>query len=460
MNKFLEFRDKYKSFSYESFTIKQSAGEIALSFRFVINDLGEFNPKIKIRTDNLKIVNSPDSAAAKKIVFSLGLVEAVSYWKSACPPEVLVKCGSLSSANVNWWKRLWWGGLGEFFFCNGIETNFENFVNFKIENEITQSEKAETFTGSGLNLIPIGGGKDSCVTADLLRDYKDKNMFFTVNDQPARTQCVETAGYSVERIIRTHRTIDPALLDLNRRGFLNGHTPFSAIVAFLSFYCAYITGAENIILSNESSANEGNVSLVPGVNHQYSKSFEFENDFIEYSNQNLVKEISYFSLLRPFNELQITKKFASLSQYHSVFKSCNRGSKKNIWCGECSKCLFVFIMLSAFLKKEEVIKIFGKNMFENEELSEVFDALCGVTEVKPFECVGTAREIQTALKLTLHRRYDSGDALEPLLSRFLLHSSEVESEIALLKEYNGQNNVPQHFQKAIGEMYSFVSAID
>lgn len=107
---------------------------------------------------------------------------------------------------------------------------------------------------------------------------------------------------------------------------MNGHTPFSAIVAFLSFYTAYLIGAEHIVLSNESSANEGNLSGA-SVNHQYSKSFAFEHDFQQYAHKNLMPDIHYFSLLRPFNELQIAKYFAALPQYHAVFRSCNAGSK-------------------------------------------------------------------------------------------------------------------------------------
>ena len=112
---------------------------------------------------------------------------------------------------------------------------------------------------------------------------------------------------------------------------INGHTPFSAIVAFLSLYCTYLIGGEYIVLSNESSANSGNIEGRE-VNHQYSKSYRFENDFTEYVGENLLSGIRYFSLLRPFSELQIAKQFALLPQYHKVFRSCNRGSKKNIWC--------------------------------------------------------------------------------------------------------------------------------
>jgi hypothetical protein len=63
---------------------------------------------------------------------------------------------------------------------------------------------------------------------------------------------------------------------------LNGHTPFNALLAFLTYLVAYLGNKKYIVLSNESSANESNVRGLK-VNHQYSKSFEFENDFNEYT---------------------------------------------------------------------------------------------------------------------------------------------------------------------------------
>ena len=74
-------------------------------------------------------------------------------------------------------------------------------------------------------------------------------------------------------------------------------------MAFLGLYCAYLIGAENIVLSNESSANESNIEGT-SINHQYSKSFEFETDFNNYVEQNITKDIKYFSVLRAFNEMQ------------------------------------------------------------------------------------------------------------------------------------------------------------
>jgi hypothetical protein len=273
-------------------------------------------------------------------------------------------------------------------------------------------------------LVPVGGGKDSCVTMEVLKMMEglsdDKTVVgsefvpFIINPRGATEKCCARAGFSHAQVIVMYRSTDPLLLEMNRRGFLNGHTPFSAMLAFYSTLAATLAGASYIVLSNESSANEATVAAASdtdgvykgGVNHQYSKSFEFESDFREYAEKFLFGDIAeecshpeYFSLLRPLSEAHIAKIFSQHPQYFDVFKSCNVGSKTDSWCGHCAKCLFVYIILAPFLSPETLQKIFnGKNLLDDMSLQKEFDGLVGAVDVKPFECVGTVSEINWALQ--------------------------------------------------------------
>lgn len=456
--KFLQLREKYPSFSYNGWQLTRENDEIKIAFDFSIDGLCGFHPSTRIPVKELKIANDYNSEIAEKIVFNLGMVELISYWKCACPKIVNVKCGYLSEKDIKWYKKLYFGGLSEFFYINGIETDEESFMEIKVNEELEHHMHPQAYNSNGINLIPVGGGKDSCVTASLLKDFKDKNMFFTVNDQKARTDTVLAAGYNEKDIIRTYRTIDENLLRLNSEGFLNGHTPFSAIVAFLSLYCAYLVGGKYIVLSNESSANETNIEGV-NVNHQYSKSYEFEEDFTAYVQKNIFgyDGIEYFSLLRPFSELQIAKMFASLTQYHETFRSCNRGSKKNVWCGKCAKCLFVFTILSPFIEYDKLVSIFGNDMLDDPDCTADFDGLAGITDLKPFECVGTKSEFNFALMSLCKKLEKDGKELPLLCKRFRENVDESTIDENLLEEYNALNSVPDEFLYIVMEMYKYVA---
>ena len=239
----------------------------------------------------------------------------------------------------------------------------------------------------------MGGGKDSIVSLELLRPFQAESDVLLLNAPKAARACAEIAGYSPEQIMEVRRTLDPRLLELNAGGALNGHTPFSALLAFVSLFVAAASGASSILLSNESSANE---PTVPGshVNHQYSKSFEFEEDFRNYVASFLTPDVDYFSLLRPINELQIASLMSTYPAYFAAFRSCNVGSKEGRWCGRRPKCLFTCVMLQPFCSAETLAGIFGHDLLDDAALEPTLQELIGRAATKPFECIGTVEEVR------------------------------------------------------------------
>ena len=309
-SKFLEFRSKYPNFYYKGYNVEESEHELVITYHFLITELAEFNPKTTIAKKN--IVNK-DYNYINYMAFNMGLVELISYWKCTCSPNVIIEAGDLDEYQINWFKKLYYYGLGEFFYVNGIETSIENFMNITAVGEKINL-RAINYNGVG-NMIAIGGGKDSVVSLELLKD-KD-NLCFMINPKTPGIECVKAAGY--DDYLEIKRTIDKRLIELNNEGYLNGHTPFSAIVAFTSYLCAYLNNKKYIVLSNEGSANESTV-IGTKINHQYSKTYEFEVDFNEYADKYFGLDIKYFSLLRCLSEFQIAMLFAQYKKYHHIFK--------------------------------------------------------------------------------------------------------------------------------------------
>lgn len=252
-------------------------------------------------------------------------------------------------------------------------------------------------------LIPVGGGKDSVLTLELLKNTRFERYAFAINPSKAVKDCIALAEIPETACLFVKRVIDKRLLQLNERGFLNGHTPFSGIVAFYGSFTAYLSGIPYIALSNEASANAATVEGTE-INHQYSKTAEFEQSFAAYSRAYLGNTSRYFSFLRPLNEIAIAALFSRYEQYFKVFRSCNLGSKAgaNRWCGNCAKCLFVFIILSPYLSQERMTEIFGSDLMANPALEDDLKALLGLTIAKPFECVGTVEEVNYAVAQMLN----------------------------------------------------------
>ena len=399
--KYLSLRRQYPVFEYLAYHYSVEADGLHLWFDFRMGDI-EFHPTAIVeRRPFLDF-----SADIDTIVFNIGMVELVSYWKCACPPTVKVLCGSLTDSQLAFWRKLYWHGLGEFFYTNGISETPEAFLEIengelKIEKRLPHSDNSQfSNLKSQLYLVPIGGGKDSVVTLELLRRAGKTIRPLIMNPRGATVECAAKAGFPIDEVLVIRRTIDPTLLDLNAKGYLNGHTPFSAMLAFYTQLASALSGIPNVALSNESSANESTV-IGTSVNHQYSKSLEFEDDFREYCGNTF----NYFSFLRPLSELQIAMLFSRFTAYHDVFRSCNVGSKQDIWCGHCAKCLFAYIILSPFIAPDRLNSIFGKSMLDDLTLEHEFLQLIGKAETKPFECVGTVSEVNAALSMAIERWY-------------------------------------------------------
>ncbi len=444
-DKFLKFREQYPNFIYDSYEILDEGTSIKIIYHFIIEGLTEFTPYYII--DKKYITNKNiDESLFKYLIFNIGMVELISYFKCTCSKNVIIKAGYIDDNQIKWFKKLCYCGLGEFLYVNGIDVSMDDLIDITCTASRCEFNDFN-YKGVG-NLIPIGGGKDSNVTLELMKVEKDINTCFIVNPKEVQLECAKTAGYSDDEIIKIKRVLDRKIIDLNNKGFLNGHTPFSALIAFVSYLCAYLQNKKYIILSNESSSNEPTI-LGTKINHQYSKTYEFENDFNEYTKKYFNIDIKYFSMLRYINEFQIALIFSKYKKYHKIFKSCNVGSKEAVWkwCCNCPKCLFTYIMLSPFLYKDDLVDIFGEDLYENKDLLNTLLELSGHAEKKPFECVGTYGEVRYALSLIINKLKDN----LPYLLKYYKENFNDENDIKYEYEYNLENNLEDKFKKIICE---------
>lgn len=439
MNKYEELRKKYPHFYYHGFTLEDKEKELFITYDFEIENLKRFHPTLKVpKTKKIDY----DKTLLNKIVFCAGLVEIPSYWKATCSPKIIIECGSLNEDQTVWLKKLIYNGQGEFFYVNNITPNYNDFIT--ITSEGTTYETTLDNNKYDGYLVAVGGGKDSITSLEILKEESNKKVFI-MNNRKICFDSALTAGINKEDIINVERVFDKEIIELNKQGFLNGHTPISSCIAFISYLTAYVNGIKYVVLSNESSANEASVKGT-NINHQYSKSLEFENDFRYFTKNYLTKEIEYFSLLRPLNELQIMKIFTKYPKYFQHFISCNNGGKsKNIgktdgWCLNCPKCLFVYLLMSNFISQEEMIKIFRENLLDKKEMLPYFLELTGKSQTKPFECVGTIDEVVYVVNNLIN---NFKAPLPYLLDYYNKQYETKKPNNNLLKNIDKNNNVPK-----------------
>ena len=167
-------------------------------------------------------------------------------------------------------------------------------------------------------------------------------------------------------VVRAEREIDPQLLRSAELGFLNGHVPVTGILSAIAVLAAVLEDRDAVVMSNEWSASIPTLEYDGRpVNHQYSKSEEFEAAFRGVLADRVRGLPDYFSWLRDRTELWVGREFAALGQYHASFRSCNkafyteRARRFAHWCGQCDKCCFIDLILAPFLPAEALRQIFA-----------------------------------------------------------------------------------------------------
>lgn len=383
-----------RAFCFVSYGFDEAAGTVRLDYAF--DDAYRFTEEVTFPGASMP-ESEAGRAALDRALRHLHLVAGISYYKAALPSEIIVETGGLPASTARFFDKLYLHGLGELAYKNDID--LRGRIRFPCTD--VPEECPAPLVLPRRTAVPVGGGKDSVVTIEALRAAGEPMVLFSVGDYEPIRETARVAG--VERIV-VHRRISPALLELNERGAINGHVPISAIIAFLLATSAVLYGFDAAALSNERSADEANLTWKgQSINHQYSKSSDFERDFDEFNEREIVPGFRYFSFLRPLNEISIAAAFSRVPHaYHEVFRSCNtafrleearRGQR---WCLNCPKCRFVFLALAPFMERDELIRVFGGNPLDDPAQEQGFADLLGIGEHKPFECVGEVEECRAA----------------------------------------------------------------
>ncbi len=394
--------------------------------------------------------------AAEQALRLLHLVAGVSYYKAAVPPEIRIEGHAIDAATAALLEEVYVNGLGEFAYRNGLD----------LRGRVRFPSVAGAADGGapalGLRphaLVAIGGGKDSLVTIEALREAGVEQTVTWIGSSQLIRACAGRTGLPALNI---GRQLAPELFEYNRLGAWNGHIPVTAVNSAIMAFAAVVLGVDQVVFSNERSASYG--SLIEGtgeVNHQWSKGWAFERAFAAHLRSHVAADLRYYSLLRPLSELAVARQFARIDRYDAHFSSCNRnfhllGERPvNRWCGVCPKCHFVFLALAPFMPKPRLVSIFGRNLLDDPGQIPGYDALLEYRDHKPFECVGEGRESRAAMAALAARPDWREDAVVARFAREIapqLGDDVPDVESLLVPE--GEHGIPAPLWERLRERFS------
>jgi UDP-N-acetyl-alpha-D-muramoyl-L-alanyl-L-glutamate epimerase len=255
-----ELRARHPRFHYEAFSRELQEDGLRVQYQFRLESDIFFTPKLKIQGVDAARLAAIPAETLDNLLFHIGMVEVFSYWKAAAPAEIVVHAAALTDEQMAWWLDLLRRGMGEFFYVNKLDWRAPEFVN--ITNPASVRDRA-ALPGSDFssesrspnpdprNLVLASGGKDTVVTLELLREAGVSFASLILNPIKAALAVVAEAGCEQPIVVR--RSIDPRLLELNQQGYFNGHTPFSALLAFIATAVAALFGHDRVIVSTARS---------------------------------------------------------------------------------------------------------------------------------------------------------------------------------------------------------------
>jgi hypothetical protein len=395
-------------FRYEDFSIDAGSGTV--TFEYSLDDLA-FEERVTFFTGTERLDTETARAAARLVFLLLG----VSYYKAAAPPVVDLGTHALTTAERALLEAVYTDGLGEFE-ARQPEDDPVDLSRLELRAETrTPSPLARPDAQTGRPLVPFGGGIDSTVVVESVKQWTDDAALFVASYGDARNAVIEdVAALTGLPVVRASRWLDPKILQPADHGFRTGHIPVTGLLSGIAVLAGVLDGRDSVVMSNEWSSSSPTASFRGRpVNHQWSKSLEFEQLFRAALADSL-DGFEYYSALRP-------------TRYHQTFRSCNRafhvdpGQRAATWCGECDKCCFIDLVLSPFLGREDLERIFRDNEpLAKPELEDTFRSLLGDPLLtKPWECVGDAGECRTAVVLASDRDDRRGNVLLERLRRYV-----------------------------------------
>ena len=421
MNDWQFQRDAIRAFRFVRCTFDAATGVAQLVYAF--DEGPELIETITVPGAPFRL-DGARRAAAESALRLLHLIAGVSYYKAAVPGEIRIEGYSIDADTATLLESIYVNGLGEFAYRNGL--NLHERIRFPHDDD--SLPHAPSLQLDHHALVAIGGGKDSLVSIEALRSLGVAQTVTWIGGSQLIAACAARTELPSRNI---GRQLAPALFEYNRQGAWNGHIPVTAVNSAILVFAAVLLDADQVVFSNERSASYG--SLIRSddglgtseVNHQWSKSWAFEEAFAAHVRKHVAADLHYYSLLRPLSELAVARQFSKSDRYDAWFSSCNRNfhllgeRPANRWCGICPKCHFVFLALAPFMPKPRLVGIFGRNLLDDPEQSAGYDALLEFQDHKPFECVGEGRESRAAMNALATRPEWREDALVKRFARVI-----------------------------------------
>ncbi|MFN4181556.1 MAG: hypothetical protein ACK4FA_02580 [Candidatus Paceibacteria bacterium] len=399
------------SFTFLGYKINKKSSNVTFTYKvkFKSGVVHTFTDKILLEHVPKDAWDKIPPQILKNTLEALLLMLGINYWCVFPTQNIRIAGFTLTKEQADFWNSMYLNGLGEFFY--EMRMDFHGLIDFPYEQNKTAKQPV-AHPRRERALVLNGAGKDSILSAEILKESNIPFDYFAFDPTPAHKKIGALIG---ARTVRVSRKRDWLMEFISGLKMVSSSYPSVSTFTFVAALLAELLDYGTIVFSNERSADIGNfIYLGLPVNHQWCKSSEAEKMTNDYIQRYITPDIKSMSLLRTYSELDIVRRFSAHTKYLDHVTSCNMYfwlpkiqqyfTRKSYWCTRCPKCVFLFACFSAFLPKEKVLSMFGNNLYEDKKLLPLFRSILGIEGFKPLDCVGEPEE----MILAMHYADESG----------------------------------------------------
>jgi UDP-N-acetyl-alpha-D-muramoyl-L-alanyl-L-glutamate epimerase len=268
---------------------------------------------------------------------------------------------------------------------------------FSARDESAAREPVRLEPGPVEALCFCGGGKDSLAAMKL---FESAGVAYSSHSYSHPAYGTTSFQFElIESLLDENAAERRHRIEIEADGDGSGPCAETPISIFGALPIALQHGYSWLALGNERSADTPNLrwrETGEFVNHQWGKSLEAELLIGRYIRDELVSNLQCFSALRPMHDPVI---FHFLSGFPEAVRRTHSCNRKKPWCHRCAKCAYVGLGFTAYLPIDVATDIVPLDLFDLPENQILFEQLLGLTEHRPFECVGESGETRLAFEI-------------------------------------------------------------
>lgn len=439
-----------KLFRYENIRVSDDRTIVEFDYQ-IETDAQTFSLTESLTLPSPLISNSTIDKALRALHLALG----ISYYKTFIPPEI-DHGYAMDENEAGFWNDVFTNGLGEFLYTNKLTAS--QLAKFSPQEGTIKIEGIDDVAWTESALLGIGGGKDSIVAGELLKQLDVPAKGFVLATGENRGQAQAVADIMGVAMLGVERRLDQQILEMNKLdGAYNGHVPISLIFALVGCLLAVNEASSYVVVANEASASIPQVNHNGNsVNHQWSKSFKFEQSFQEFVHAYITPSLHYTSIIRPLTSIAVAKIFSNYPEYFETFTSDNshfkikqEARKHPRWSEDSSKSLSSYILLAPWLSDADLERTFGMNYLDQNQLTDLFLALLGRTDTPILDCVGTPDELRLSISMLAEQnRFTNSELMRVAKDSGVIIGSTAGALGAAL-ELSSKNALPENLRQRV-----------